>query len=137
MTNFSPVVGMKGRAEWIVSAQHLADAVGNAGVKVLSTPMLLDLMEIAAGDALAAAMPPDWVSLGISVNLKHLRLTPEHFHVHAKATIVGIDRQKVDFWIQVYDDLELVGEAAHSRFCLPKAELEQRISSKTARRIDR
>ncbi|PSR20843.1 MAG: thioesterase [Sulfobacillus acidophilus] len=134
MEQFQPQIGLIGTAHWTVGTQHLAEALGNPGVRVLATPMLLDLMEVAAHNALIEVLPNDWVSLGMSATLQHLRPTPVGFHVWAQATVVGVDRQKVDFEVTVYDDQELVGLAQHSRFCLPRVELERRIAAKQAAR---
>jgi predicted thioesterase len=132
LEQFLPRIGLKGTAKWIVGANHLAEALGNPGVRVLATPMMLDLMEMAAHNALIDVLPDDWITLGISANLKHLGPTPIGFNVWAEATVVGVDRQKVDFEVIVHDDQELVGEAQHSRFCLPRAEFERRIAAKQA-----
>lgn len=132
-SSFSPVVGLKGKAQWTVSSQHLAESFGNDGVPVLATPMLLDLMEIAADQAVRPVMPEDWISVGVSANLKHLKLTPEGFTLWAEAVVVAIDRQKIEFQIKVYDNIDLVGEAEHSRFCMPKQRLDDQIQHKRAR----
>ncbi len=120
-------------AQWTVSSKHLAESFGNDGVPVLATPMLLDLMEIAADNAIRPVMPEDWISLGVSANLKHLKLTPEGFVIWAEAVVVAIDRQKIAFHIKVYDNLDLVGEAEHSRFCMPRQRLDDQIQDKRSR----
>lgn len=130
MISFTPTLGLKGSFECTVSPEHLADAFGNADVAVLATPMLLDLMEVAAHQALQPIMPHNWVSLGISADFKHLRLTPSGLKVRAEATIIAIDRQKIDFHVEVYDEIELVGKGYHSRFCMPKTQLDEKIQSK-------
>ncbi len=133
MSLFSPVLGLKGMVQWTVSSKHLAASLGNDGVPVLATPMLLDLMEIAADNAIRPIMPEDWISVGISANLRHLKMTPEGFVVWAEAVVVGIDRQKITFQIKAYDNLDLVGEAEHSRFCLPRQQLHDQIQNKHTR----
>lgn len=127
---FSPQIGDVGEAEWIVGTEHLADALGNKDVRVLATPMLLDIMELASANALAKSLPDDWISLGVHAELHHFRATPEGLHVWARAIIIAIDRQKVQFAIEVRDDVELIGKATHTRFCLPRSEFSRMLESK-------
>jgi predicted thioesterase len=128
--DFSPKIGDTGEAQWTVSPEHLAHALGNEGVRVLATPMLLDLMEIAANNALISALPPDWITLGIHADLRHLKVTPEGFNVTARAVITAVDRQKVQFRIDVHDDVELVGQGTHERFCMPRSEFLRMVEKK-------
>jgi fluoroacetyl-CoA thioesterase len=131
---FAPPVGAEGTAEWTVGPEHLAEALGNPGVRVLATPMLLDVMEMAAHHALLPFLPSDWVTLGLSVQLEHLKPTPPGFRVRARAVITEVDRQRVAFSVEVYDDLELVGRGRHERFCLPRATFLDRVRAKIAAR---
>ncbi len=133
-SEFSPQVGAQGVASWVVGPEHLADALGNDGVMVLATPMLLDLMEIAADRALSSALPKDWVTLGTLADFKHLKLTPLGFQVTARATVTAVDRQKIRFQIEVHDDLDLIGEGWHERFCLPKEDFLAMVQAKRAAR---
>lgn len=131
---FAPPVGAEGTAEWTVGAEHLAEALGNPGVRVLATPMLLDLMEMAAHQAVTPFLPADWVTLGMTAQLEHLRPTPPGFRVRARAVITHVDRQRVAFSVEVYDDLELVGRGRHERFCLPRATFLERVQAKSSAR---
>jgi fluoroacetyl-CoA thioesterase len=130
---FAPKVGDQGRVTWTVEQAHTADALGNPGVFVFATPMMLDLVEVACGAALAPSLPPDWVSLGTWVNLFHRRPTPLGMRVTAEATITAADGPRVRFRVEVRDEVEMVGEAEHERYCLPRKEFEALVAKKQSR----
>ena len=65
--------------EWMT-----AEKAGNKGVDVLSTPMLLQLIEEAAVACLGPILSADEVSLGAYVELTHLAPTPVGFIVRTE-----------------------------------------------------
>lgn len=128
--DFLPTVGLVGEAHWIIAPEHLADTLGNDGVKVLATPMLLDLMELAAHNALVNTLPEGWITLGIHANFRHLKMTPPGYLLRARAVVTAVDRQKVHFNIEVHDDIDLVGEGTHERFCMPRQDFLRIVEKK-------
>jgi len=130
---FLPQVGMEGHWSWVVGHEHSADALGNAGVLVLATPMVLDLMEIASVQALLPGLPDDWISLGIHAELRHLQATPLGSRVHATSRVVQVDGPKVTFQVEVFDEWEKVAEGTHTRYCLPRLEFDRRVAAKKVR----
>ncbi|MCL8206828.1 MAG: thioesterase [Actinomycetia bacterium] len=130
---FSPQVGDTGRVTWTVERAHTADAMGNPGVLVFATPMMLDLVEVACGAALERGLPSDWVSLGTWVTLSHRRPTPLGMRVTAEATITAVDGPRVRFQVVVRDEVEVVGEAEHERYCLPRTQFEAMVEKKRNR----
>lgn len=127
---FAPRVGDSSQVTWTVERSHTADAMGNPGVLVFATPMMLDLVEVACGAALARSLPPDWVSLGTWVTLSHLRPTPLGMRVTAEATVMAADGPRVRFRVEVRDEVEVVGEAEHERYCLPRKQFEALVAKK-------
>ena len=134
MNPFRPEVGTTANVSFIVGPEHTAAAFGNPGVDVLATPMLLDFIEIAAGKALASALPADWTTLGTGAWFRHLKPTPLGFTVTATATIIEVDRQRVRFHVEVRDEIELVGDGEHERFCLPTDRYRTMIQQKQSQR---
>jgi len=57
-------------------------------------------------------------TVGISINAKHLAATPIGQRVWAVATLSQIDRKKLTFSIEAYDETELIGTALHERFII-------------------
>ena len=76
-----------------------ADKAGNKGVDVLSTPMLLQLIEEAAVACLAPALTGDQISLGSYVDLTHIAPSPVGFIVRTEVEVIGVERAADQFRI--------------------------------------
>ncbi len=113
--------------EWMT-----AEKAGNKGVDVLSTPMLLQLIEEAAVQCLAPTMTPLEVSLGSYIDLTHLAPTPVGFIVRTEVEVIGVDGRRVNFAVAAFDEREKIAEGTHERYVIDKARflgnLEEKMS---------
>lgn len=99
-----------------VTEQMLASTVGSGGLRVLSTPMLIALMENAAMRCVASSLPEGSTTVGGRIDCTHLRPTPKGQAIHATATLTAIDGHKLSFRITAEDQGGTIGEATHTRF---------------------
>ncbi|MBD5605751.1 MAG: thioesterase [Candidatus Eremiobacteraeota bacterium] len=113
--------------EWMT-----AEKAGNKGVDVLSTPMLLQLIEDAAVACLAPVLGTDEVTLGSYVELTHLAPTPVGFIVRTEVEVIGVDGRRVNFAVAAFDEREKVAEGTHERYVIEKsrfiANLEEKLT---------
>jgi predicted thioesterase len=113
--------------EWMT-----AEKAGNKGVDVLSTPMLLQLIEDAAVACLAPVLGADEVTLGSYVELTHLAPTPVGFIVRTEVEVIGVDGRRVNFAVAAFDEREKVAEGTHERYVIEKsrfiANLEEKLT---------
>ncbi len=113
--------------EWMT-----AEKAGNKGVDVLSTPMLLQLIEEAAIHCLAPTLNADEVSLGSYADLTHLAPTPVGFIVRTEVEIIGIDGRRVNFAVAAFDEREKIAEGTHERYVIERtkflANLEEKLT---------
>ena len=124
------VTGIRGQAAVRVTEANMADKMGNAGVKVFATPMLVALMEQAAVDALLPYLAPDEGSVGTRVDVSHLAATPEGMTVRAVAELVEISGKRLTFTIEAFDDREKVGEGRHERYLVNMPKFLAKIAAK-------
>ena len=68
--------GLSGISEMIVREQDLVSQLGGMAADVLSTPRLIQLLEAAAIEAVKEFIPPDQMSLGTVMSVKHFSPTP-------------------------------------------------------------
>ena len=68
--------GLTGRAELVVGEEHTAPRVGSGLVHVLATPVMINLFEAAALDAVDQHLPAGYQSLGTVLNVRHIAATP-------------------------------------------------------------
>ncbi|MGY4434921.1 fluoroacetyl-CoA thioesterase [Bradyrhizobium sp. F1.13.1] len=94
--------------------------------QVYATPMMILHMEMAAGLAIAAALPPDYVSVGMSVDIRHLAATPIGGRVRALACVKSVDAKSVLFEIEAWNDLRKIGAGTHRRGIVNVPEFEKR-----------
>jgi len=98
-----------------------AEKAGNKGVDVLSTPMLLQLIEEAAVHCLAPLVAADEVTLGTYIELTHLAPTPVGFIVRTEVEIIGVDGRRVNFAVAAFDEREKIAEGTHERYVVDRA----------------
>ena len=118
--------GLKAKIEKIVEYKDTAKAVASGLAEVFATPCMIALMENAAYTAVQDELPKGRSTVGISINVKHMAATPMGMKVLAEATLTEVDRKKLTFEIQAYDEAELIGTAVHERFIID----EERFMSK-------
>jgi len=124
------VPGLTGKAEMFVCEEDLVSRLGNLPIHVLSTPRLIQLMEEAALNAIANYLPADQWSLGTRVSIKHLAATPLGMKVAAHAFLKEIQKNRLLFLIDAYDEREKVAEGEHERVLVSKDRFYQKIEKK-------
>ncbi len=91
MVDFSHLpIGREGRAERTVADAHTAPRVGSGRVRVLATPVMINLMEAAALDCVEALLPDGHQSLGIHLDVSHHAATPVGMRVTAVARLTAV-----------------------------------------------
>ena len=68
--------------------------------------------------------------MGIALDVKHLAATPPGQQVRARAEVIDVDRRKVTFKVQAWDERELIGEGTHARLVIDVARFMERVQSK-------
>jgi len=126
------IPGLTGRCEMIVKEGDLVSQLGDVPVDVLSTPRLIQLLETAAIEAIRDFIPGDQVSLGTEVRIKHLSATPLGMKVTANALLKGVEKSRLLFLVDAYDEKEKVAEGEHERILVSKERFLQKVEKKRA-----
>jgi fluoroacetyl-CoA thioesterase len=131
MVDFSALkVGLKGQASILVGEQQTAPRVGSGRVHVLATPVMINMMEAAALDAIEALLPAGHQSLGTQLSVGHYAATPVGMTLRATAEVTRIDGRTVEFRVEAFDDKERVGDGTHSRVVVNVERFDQRVQRK-------
>lgn len=109
------VKGMKGEVSTTVEREDTAYEVGSGSLLVYATPCMVALMEGAACEAIASALPDEKTTVGIALNIAHLSATPVGLEVRAEAEVTEIDGNCITFQITAYDESGIIGEGTHKR----------------------
>ena len=126
-------VGLTGRAELVVRDEHTAPRVGSGLVHVLATPVMINLFEAAALDAVDKHLPEGYQSLGTVLNVRHIAATPVGMKVLALAKIIRIEGRTVFLAVEAKDEIELIGDGQHERVVVNVEKFSLRVSRKSAR----
>lgn len=107
--------GRRGEVTLVVGDADTAVALGSGDVPVLATPRVVALVEQAAVAALDGAIPVGSTSVGMRVQLDHLRPTAVGVTVVADAVLERIEGRRLVFTVSVSDPCGLVAAGRVTR----------------------
>ena len=122
--------GLSGNASLTVGEEHTAPRVGSGRVRVLATPVMINLMEAAALDAVERLLPAGHQSLGTQLNVGHYAATPVGMGLRATATVTKVEGRNIEFRVEALDDKERVGDGTHTRVVVNVERFDQRVQRK-------
>ncbi len=108
--------GTVAKVERTVGAADLACVHGSGSLEVYATPAMAALMERTACVLLEPYMEEGETTVGISLEIKHLKASLCGMELVCTATLVGTEDRKTVFDIEVRDAFSVVGTARHERF---------------------
>ena len=122
--------GLSGSAELVVGEQHNAPRLGSGQVRVLATPVMINLIEAAALAAVEHLLPEGYQSLGTHLDVHHVAATPVGMRVRATAEVVKTENRTVYFRVEARDEKDLIGHGTHERVVVNVAKFDQRVQRK-------
>lgn len=123
-------IGMKGEASVVVGDEHTAPRIGSGRIAVLATPVMINLMEAAALEAIEGGLANGHQSLGTRLDITHVAATPVGMRVTATAEVVALDGRAVTLRVEARDERELIGEGTHERVVVNVARFDARVQAK-------
>jgi predicted thioesterase len=99
-------------------------------VHVLATPVMINLIEAAALDAVERLLPAGRQSLGTVLNVRHVAATPVGMRVTATAEVTAVDGRTIRFRVEARDERELIGDGTHERVVVNVAKFDERVQRK-------
>ena len=122
--------GLTGKVSIIVGNEHTAPHVGSGKIRVLATPVMVNLMEAAALDAVERFLPEGHQSLGTHLDIQHIAATPVGLRVNARAELVSVEGRKLKFRVWAEDEREPIGDGTHERVIVNVARFDERVKRK-------
>jgi len=119
--------GMTLVEEKIVEEKETAKNIGSGNVDVYSTPMMIALMENTALKLAQKELEEGLATVGITVNIKHLKANAIGDKVTCTATLEKIDGKKLSFYVKVTHEDELIGEGTHDRFIIDEKKFMEKV----------
>jgi fluoroacetyl-CoA thioesterase len=124
------VAGMRGSAALTVGDEHTAPSIGSGKVRVLATPVMINLIEAAALAAVEHLLPAGYQSLGTRLDVRHIAATPVGMRVTATAQLIKVDARVMSFRVEARDEGDLIGDGTHERVVVNVAKFDERVQRK-------
>ena len=122
--------GIKGTMERKVTETLTARAIGSGELDVFATPALIALAEETAWRSVADALEPGQGTVGTRMDLSHIAATPVGMTARCETDLTAIDRRKLTFHIEVFDEVEKIAEGTHERFIVDNQKFQEKADSK-------
>jgi fluoroacetyl-CoA thioesterase len=119
-------VGMTAEKKVTVTPEMTVRHVVPGMPAVYGTPTMILHMEMAAGSAIQPSLPAGYVSVGMTVNIRHLAATPIGRTVRAIARVAKVEEKSILFEVEAWDGDRKIGDGTHRRGVVNVAEFERR-----------
>ena len=96
--------GIKGRLEQVVTEELTAAKVGSGLANVYATPYMIALIENTAWSSIADQLAEGEGTVGTKLSVEHLAATPVGMKVWCETELVEVDRRRLVFRVEVYDE---------------------------------
>jgi len=97
---------------------------------VLSTPRLISYLERTAHESILPHLNDGQTTVGTIINLRHLGASPVGMQVRFQSELVEVDRRRLKFKLEAWDEVEKVAEGEHERFIIEWARFNERLDDK-------
>lgn len=115
---FNLTLGIKGFREQIVSFDDTAAKYGSGLVEVFATPAMIALMENTCYKSVNEFLPNGFGTVGTKVDVSHIKSTAIGEKVYCKSELIEIDRKRLVFIVNAYDEDGEIGSGKHERFII-------------------
>ena len=111
-------LGIKGKQTVTVTHEQTAAHYGSGALEVFATPAMVALLEETAWKSVQPYLEAGQGTVGTRVDVRHLAPTPLGGKVTCESELVEIDRRRLVFKVEVFDEKTKVGEGIHERFVI-------------------
>ena len=115
-----PKIGMTFTSETIVALSNCAVTMASGDLEVFATPAMVALMENAAMNAVAQALPQGSTTVGAEMNTTRIKPSAIGSRVQATATLTAVEGRKLTFAVEACDSVGTIGKGTHVRYIVDK-----------------
>lgn len=121
MTDYNKLTGLRHSEQLVVEHKDTAAVYGSGALEVFATPAMIALMEKTCLMSVCDKIGEDNTTVGIAVNIKHLKASPVGATIRCEAELTEVDRRRLVFKVQCFEGENLIGEGIHERFVVESA----------------
>ena len=119
--------GVRGTFTMKVERQH---CTSRGGPWVFATPEMVRFSERSSHALVAPLLGAGRHTVGAVVNIRHLAPTLESQTVRAEIELAEVDRRRLKFKIELFDEIDKIGECEHERFVIDVDKSGDRLAAK-------
>jgi fluoroacetyl-CoA thioesterase len=123
-------IGLKGERKQQVTPDVAVGFLGPEDARVLGTPFMILLLEMASRDSILPFLDPGYDSVGTVVDVRHLAATPLGMEVSFRSEVIAVEDRRVRFKVEAFDEKEQIGEGTHERFIVQVERFVKRLAEK-------
>ena len=128
MTEFNNLKGLRHSEQLVVEHKDTAAVYGSGALEVFATPAMIALMEKTCLMSVCDKIGEGNTTVGIAVNIKHLKASPVGATIRCEAELTEVDRRRLVFKVQCFEGEALVGEGVHERFVVDSEKFMAKLS---------
>ncbi len=115
-------IGLENILESKVEIKDCAITYGSGNLNVYATPAMISQMEKAAFELAQEFMEFGDTTVGVAVDIKHLKASPVGVPVNTVARLIEFNDKKLSFEVEAYDINGLIGSGIHKRYIVNEIE---------------
>ncbi len=101
--------------------------------EVFATAAMVALIEQTCKDLVQPCLGENQTTVGVHIDASHIAPTPIGMKVTAKAELQKVDGRRLEFSVEVFDEVEKISDAKHTRFVIDLVKFE----SKTLKKFEK
>lgn len=110
-----------------VVLENCAVTLGSGDMEVFATPAMVALMENAAMNAVAGALPEGSTTVGSEMNTTHIKPSGIGVEVSATAVLTSVEGRKLTFKVSAADQVGTIGEGVHVRYVVDREKFMSKV----------
>jgi uncharacterized protein (TIGR00369 family) len=128
--NFELQEGITHEETKVVGKLDTAKHYGSGNLEVFATPAMVALMELTALNSVSVLKKEyGFDTVGIEINVKHIKATALGDTVKCISKLVKIDGRALDFEIEAFDSEGKIGICTHKRFVIDPVKFMAKLSN--------
>lgn len=119
--------GISALIETVVIENDSAVKHASGTLYVYATPAMIALMENAAKSCVELHLPSQYTTVGIEVNIRHIKPTAIGSKVKCEAILQEIQEKKLFFKVDAWDEKGKIGEGIHVRYIVESEDFMKKL----------